>query len=100
MAVAVALPGGKIKVVDIYGNDLIEFYTENEEEVIEIRSHPSHGSDDCYLAALTDQGSFYTFYFELRRDPNWKQMDATFKRLEKGLGPIAEPTTANTTAES
>ena len=100
MAVAVALPGGRVKVVDVYGNDLIEFQTENGEEVIQIRSHPSHATEDCYLAALTDQDTFYTFYFELRRDPNWKQMDATFKRLEKGLGPIAEPTTANTTAES
>ena len=72
MAVAVALRGGRIKVVDIYGNDLIEFQTENSEEVIEIRSHPTHSSEDCYLAALTEQGTFYTFYFELRRDTNWK----------------------------
>jgi hypothetical protein len=27
-------------------------------------------------------------------------MDATFKRLEKGLGPITEPTSANGTAET
>ena len=88
MAVAVALPGGRIQMVDIYGNHLIEFQTENDEEVIQIRSHPSTSNDDCYVAALTDQGTFYVFNFELKRLQNWKEMEMANKRKEKGLGPI------------
>ena len=72
-------------MVDIYGNLLIEFQTENGEEVIEIRSHPTISNDDSYLAALTDQGTFYVFAFELKRHSNWKEMEQLSRLKDKGI---------------
>ena len=74
---------------DIYGNLLIEFQTENEEEIIQIKSHPTLNNDDSFLAALTEDGTFYVFSFELKRNPHWKEMEKEIKQSEKmGMGPV------------
>ena len=36
MIVAVALPGGRLQLSDIYGNFLLEFMTENYDDIVEI----------------------------------------------------------------
>ena len=53
------------------------------------------------MAALTEQGTFYVFNFELKRLANWKEMEIANKRKDKGLGPIfntQEVTAGNDTA--
>ena len=72
--VAVALPGGKLQLSDIYGNFLLEFATEEGDEIIDIQTNPRGNStpDDMYVAALTASGSLYLFKFDLSRVDNWK----------------------------
>ena len=36
MVVAAALPGGKLQLMDIYGNFLVEFTTEEGDEIIDL----------------------------------------------------------------
>ena len=63
MVVAAALPGGKVQLMDIYGNFLVEFATEDGDEIIDLHSNPrgATSQDDLYVAALTESGAFYVF---------------------------------------
>lgn len=65
--VAAALPGGKVQLMDIYGNFLLEFVTEDGDEVIEIQSNPRGQSqnDDMFVAVLTEKNALYVFSFEI-----------------------------------
>ena len=49
--------------MDIYGNFLVEFATEDGDEVIDLQSNPrgATSQDDLYVAALTESGAFYVF---------------------------------------
>jgi len=52
--VAVALSKGRLQLYDIYGNFIIEWATENQEEIIQIRPNSAPYSDDKFVAVLTD----------------------------------------------
>ena len=82
MVVAAALPGGRIQLVDIYGNFLLEFSTEEGDEIVDLQSNSrgSGMSEDMYVAALTVKGDFYVFSFELQRVDNWKEIASAQKK--------------------
>ena len=81
MLAAVALPGGKLQLSDIYGNLLLDFQTEDNDEIIDIQSNPrgANTPDDMYVAALTQKGFLYVFSFELGRVDNWKDISQAQK---------------------
>lgn len=70
--------------MDIYGNFLVEFATEDGDEVIDLQSNPrgATSQDDLYVAALTESGAFYVFHFEVVRVDNWKEIHKMQKKGE------------------
>lgn len=79
--VAAALPGGKLQLMDIYGNFLVEFTTEDGDEIIELQSNPRGmaQSEDMFVAALTESGALYVFSFEMTKVENWKEIQKAQK---------------------
>ncbi len=63
MLAAAALPGGRLQLTDIYGNFLLQFQTEDADEIIDIQTNPKGASspDDMFVAALTEKGFLYVF---------------------------------------
>lgn len=63
MLAAAALPGGRLQLSDIYGNFLMEFTTEDADEIIDIQSNPRGATtpDDMFVAVLTQSGALYVF---------------------------------------
>ena len=67
---------------DIYGNLLIEWQTDNEEEIVQIQSSQAI-TEEKFIAVLTEKNTFYTYNFELQRNSNWKQIQNELKNMTK-----------------
>lgn len=65
IAIVLAYPNGKIKIVDIYGNPLLDLVVPDEEEIMHVRS--SAVQDDPFIAVLTTTGKLHLVEVELIR---------------------------------